>query len=207
MTEWRLEAYRRWLTMEEPTWQKPHYPPIDYQAISYYSAPKQKERPKSLDEVDPEIRKTYDKLGIPIREQEILAGVAVDYVFDSVSVATTFRAKLAELGVDLLLDLRGDPRASRAGAPLSGLGRAAGRQLLRRAEFGRLLRRQLRLRAQGRALPDGAVHLFPHQRRRHRPVRAHADHRRRGRLRQLPRRLHGAACATRTSCTRPWSSW
>ncbi|HEX6012157.1 MAG TPA: Fe-S cluster assembly protein SufB, partial [Geminicoccaceae bacterium] len=99
MTEWRLEAYRRWLTMEEPTWQKPHYGPIDYQAISYYSAPKPKEGPKSLDEVDPEIRRTYDKLGIPIREQEILAGVAVDYVFDSVSVATTFRKKLAELGV------------------------------------------------------------------------------------------------------------
>ena len=85
--------------MEEPSWQKPHYPPIDYQAISYYSAPKQKEGPKSLDEIDPEIRRTYDKLGIPIREQEILAGVAVDYVFDSVSVATTFRKKLSELGV------------------------------------------------------------------------------------------------------------
>ena len=99
MTEWRLESYRRWVTMTEPTWQKPHYPPIDYQGISYYAAPKQKERPKSLDEIDPEIRKTYDKLGIPIREQEILAGVAVDYVFDSVSVATTFRSKLAELGV------------------------------------------------------------------------------------------------------------
>src|SRR3954447_6254423 len=98
MTEWRLEAYRRWLTMTEPTWQKPHYPAIDYQAVSYYSAPRQKEQPKSLDEIDPEIRKTYDKLGIPIREQEILAGVAVDYVFDSVSVATTFRAKLGELG-------------------------------------------------------------------------------------------------------------
>src|SRR3954449_13008021 len=99
MTEWRLEAYRRWLTMTEPTWQKPHYPAIDYQGVSYYSAPRQKEQPKSLDEIDPEIRKTYDKLGIPIREQEILAGVAVDYVFDSVSVATTFRAKLGELGV------------------------------------------------------------------------------------------------------------
>src|SRR3954454_490289 len=99
MTEWRLEAYRRWLQMEEPRWQKVHYEPIDYQAISYYSAPKQKEQPKSLDEIDPEIRRTYDKLGIPIKEQEILAGVAVDYVFDSVSVATTFRKKLKELGI------------------------------------------------------------------------------------------------------------
>jgi Fe-S cluster assembly protein SufB len=99
MTEWRLGAYRRWLEMEEPNWQKPEYPPIDFQAISYYSAPVQKERPKSLDEIDPEIRRTYEKLGIPIREQEMLAGVAVDYVFDSVSVATTFRKKLEELGI------------------------------------------------------------------------------------------------------------
>src|SRR5689334_13553327 len=99
MLEWRLGAYHRWLQMEEPRWQKVGYDPIDYQAISYYAAPKQKERPKSLEEIDPEIRRTYDKLGIPIKEQEILAGVAVDYVFDSVSVATTFRKKLAELGV------------------------------------------------------------------------------------------------------------
>jgi Fe-S cluster assembly protein SufB len=99
MTEWRLEAYRRWLTMEEPTWQKAAYPPIDFQAVHYYAAPKIKERPKSLDEIDPEIRRTYDKLGIPIKEQEILSGVAVDYVWDSVSVATTFRAKLKELGI------------------------------------------------------------------------------------------------------------
>jgi len=99
LTEWRLAAYRRWLAMEEPDWQKVKYPPIDYQAISYYAAPKTKERPKSLDEIDPEIRKTYEKLGIPIREQEVLAGVAVDYVFDSVSVATTFKKKLEELGV------------------------------------------------------------------------------------------------------------
>jgi Fe-S cluster assembly protein SufB len=99
MTEWRQGAYRRWLQMEEPGWQKVTFPPIDYQAISYYSAPQQKEQPKSLDEIDPEIRKTYDKLGIPIKEQELLAGVAVDYVFDSVSVATTFKKKLKEMGV------------------------------------------------------------------------------------------------------------
>jgi Fe-S cluster assembly protein SufB len=99
LTEWRLGAYHRWLGMEEPDWQKVGYPPIDYQAISYYSAPRQKEAPKSLDEIDPEIRRTYDKLGIPIKEQEVLAGVAVDYVFDSVSVATTFRKKLNELGI------------------------------------------------------------------------------------------------------------
>ena len=100
MLEWRLKAYRHWLTMEEPSWANVHYPPIDYQSIVYYSAPKSKEdRPKSLDEVDPELLKTYEKLGIPLREQEMLAGVAVDAVFDSVSVATTFKEKLAELGI------------------------------------------------------------------------------------------------------------
>ncbi len=99
MLEWRLKAYRRWQDMEEPTWPNVHYPPIDYQSISYYSSPKMKEKPKSLDEVDPELLATYEKLGIPLREQEMLAGVAVDAVFDSVSVATTFKDKLSELGV------------------------------------------------------------------------------------------------------------
>ncbi len=100
MLEWRLKAYRHWLTMKEPTWANVHYPQIDYQDIVYYSAPKGKaDRPKSLDEVDPELLRTYEKLGIPLREQELLAGVAVDAVFDSVSVATTFKEKLAELGI------------------------------------------------------------------------------------------------------------
>ncbi len=99
LLEWRLRAFRHWLTMEEPKWANVHYPPIDYQAIRYYAAPKRAQRPKSLDEVDPEILRTYEKLGIPLREQELLAGVAVDAVFDSVSVATTFKEKLAELGI------------------------------------------------------------------------------------------------------------
>ncbi len=99
MLEWRLEAYRRWLTMEEPQWAYVHYGPVDYQGISYYSAPKAKEAPKSLDEVDPKLLDTYNKLGIPLYEQERLAGVAVDAVFDSVSVATTFKDKLAAAGV------------------------------------------------------------------------------------------------------------
>ncbi len=100
MLEWRLKAYRHWLTMKEPTWANVHYGPIDYQSIVYYSAPKsQKNAPKSLAEVDPELLKTYDKLGIPLRERELLAGVAVDAVFDSVSVATTFKDKLADLGI------------------------------------------------------------------------------------------------------------
>jgi Fe-S cluster assembly protein SufB len=103
MTEWRLKAYRYWAQLEqkhaEPTWANVKYPPIDYQALSYYSAPKQKKELKSLEEVDPEILDTYAKLGIPLHEQKLLAGVAVDAVFDSVSVATTFKAKLAEAGV------------------------------------------------------------------------------------------------------------
>ncbi|MFN8008144.1 MAG: Fe-S cluster assembly protein SufB [Terriglobia bacterium] len=100
MLEWRLKSYRHWLTMREPTWAHVHYPPIDYQNIIYYAAPRtQKPSPKSLDEVDPELLKTYEKLGIPLKEQERLSGVAVDAVFDSVSVATTFKGKLAELGI------------------------------------------------------------------------------------------------------------
>ena len=104
MLEWRLEAYRNWLSMRHPNWQKVRFPPIDYQSISYYSAPKSEEQkraeaPESLDEVDPKLLETYEKLGIPLHEQEKLAGVAVDAVFDSVSVATTFKEKLADAGV------------------------------------------------------------------------------------------------------------
>ena len=100
MLEWRLKAFTRWQTMREPSWAHVHYPPIDFQAISYYAAPKSaKDGPQSLDEVDPKLLETYEKLGIPLEEQKILAGVAVDMVFDSVSVHTTFRDKLAEAGV------------------------------------------------------------------------------------------------------------
>jgi Fe-S cluster assembly protein SufB len=104
MLEWRLEAYRRWLTLKEPTWARVKYGPIDYQDLYYYSAPKKKAGVKSLDEIDPEILKTYAKLGIPLREQEMLAGVerpnvAVDAVFDSVSVVTTFKEELKKAGV------------------------------------------------------------------------------------------------------------
>lgn len=99
MLEWRLKAYRQWLTMREPDWAYLNYTPVDFQAISYYSAPKVKESPKSLEEVDPKLLETYNKLGIPLYEQERLAGVAIDAVFDSVSVATTFKDKLAAAGV------------------------------------------------------------------------------------------------------------
>jgi Fe-S cluster assembly protein SufB len=99
LLDWRLKAYRLWTTMVEPEWPNVTYSKIDYQAISYYSAPKKKPTLKSMDEVDPEIRSTFEKLGIPIEEQKMLSGVAVDAVFDSVSVATTFREKLGEMGI------------------------------------------------------------------------------------------------------------
>ncbi|MEJ2226653.1 MAG: Fe-S cluster assembly protein SufB [Alphaproteobacteria bacterium] len=104
LLNWRLEAFRRWLTMTEPTWAKVHYPKIDFQDLYYYSAPKSTEGPKSLDEVDPELLRTYERLGIPLKEQELLAGVqgarvAVDAVFDSVSVVTTFKEELKKAGV------------------------------------------------------------------------------------------------------------
>ena len=100
LLEWRLKAYRHWTTMTEPAWQNVHYPAIDYQSIVYYSAPRSKKKgPKSLEEVDPKLLETYEKLGIPLRERGKLAGVAVDAVFDSVSVATTFREQLAKVGV------------------------------------------------------------------------------------------------------------
>ena len=104
MLEWRLAAYRRWLNVDEPTWAKIKHPKIDFQDLHYYAAPKSMSGPKSLDEVDPELLKTYEKLGIPLREREVLAGVdrtrvAVDAVFDSISVVTTFKEELAKAGV------------------------------------------------------------------------------------------------------------
>jgi Fe-S cluster assembly protein SufB len=99
LLEWRLKAYRRWLTMKEPHWSNVTYPAIDYQAVSYYSAPKSSKPLASLDEVDPELLRTYEKLGIPLNEQKLLAGVAVDAIFDSVSVGTTMKTELAKLGI------------------------------------------------------------------------------------------------------------
>ena len=99
MLEWRLKAYHHWQQMIEPKWAHVHYPPINYDEIIYYSSPKKKDGPKSLDEVDPELLEMYEKLGIPLHEREVLAGVAVDAVLDSVSVATTYKAKLGELGI------------------------------------------------------------------------------------------------------------
>ncbi|TDJ04423.1 MAG: Fe-S cluster assembly protein SufB [Deltaproteobacteria bacterium] len=99
LLDWRLKAYNHWLTMDVPKWPNITYPEIDFNDISYYAAPKIKEKPKSLDDIDPELKETYDKLGIPLEEQKVLAGVAVDIVFDSVSLITTFKEKLAEIGI------------------------------------------------------------------------------------------------------------
>jgi Fe-S cluster assembly scaffold protein SufB len=165
LLEWRLEAYREWQKMDTPEWAHVHYPRIDYKALSYYSSPKNmKDGPKSLDEVDPELLATYEKLGIPLHEQEMLAGVAVDAVFDSVSVATTFREKLAEAGVIFCSISEAVHEVPGAGAQVSRQRRTAPRQLLRGAQQRRIQRRLLRLHPQGCALPHGAVHLFPHQR-------------------------------------------
>ena len=202
LLDWRLEAYRRWLTMQEPTWANVRYPRIDFQDLYYYSAPKSTEGPKSLAEVDPELLETYAKLGIPLKEQAVLAGVdgariegprvAVDAVFDSVSVVTTFKEELAKAGVIFCSVSEAVQIASRAREEISGLRGAGHRQFLRDAQFRGVFGRLIRLCAAGRPLPDGAVDLFPHQCREDRPVRAHADHRRQGLLRQLSRRLHRA---------------
>ena len=193
LLEWRLKAYRHWLTMKEPTWANVHYPAIDYQDMIYYSAPKSKtDGPKSLDEVDPELLKTYEKLGIPLKEQELLAGVAVDAVFDSVSVATTFKEKLKVMGIIFCSFSEAVQEHPDLVRQVPRLGRADLRQLLRGAQFGGVQRRLVLLRAEGRPLPDGAFHVLPHQRQGHRAVRAHPDRGRRRRLRELPGRLHGA---------------
>ncbi|MDN3719250.1 Fe-S cluster assembly protein SufB [Roseibium salinum] len=183
MTEWRLEALRRFQQMEEPSWARVSYPKIDFDELYYWASPKSVSGPKSLDEVDPELLATYAKLGIPLAEQEILAGVepknrvAVDAVFDSVSVVTTFKDELKKkAGVifcsiseavreypDLVKKYLGSV------VPVSDNFYAT----LNSAVF---FRRLVRLCAGRRPLPDGAVDLFPHQRTEHRSVRAYADH-------------------------------
>ena len=192
MLDWRLAAFRRWREMTEPNWARVHYPKIDYDDAYYYAAPKSTEKRGSLDEIDPKLLETYKKLGIPLSEQKMLAGVAVDAVFDSVSVATTFKEKLNEAGVifcPISEAIRDYPDMVRK---YLGSVVPVTRQFLRHAEFGGLFRRHIRLYTQGRALPDGAFHLFSHQRQQHGPVRTHADRGRRGFLRFLSGRLHRA---------------
>ena len=167
MLEWRLKAFRHWLTLnnEEPKWANIEYPPIDFQDIIYYAAPKsQADSPKSLDEVDPEIREAFDKLGIPLEEQKRLTGVAVDAVLDSASVATTYRKMLEEAGVILLLGERGGEDAPGDRAEVPGHGCAVHRQLLRGAQLGSVQRRVVRICSAGRALSDRVDDVLPNQR-------------------------------------------
>ena len=193
MLDWRLKALRHWFTMREPDWAHLRIAPIDYQSISYYSAPKnKKDGPKSLDEVDP-------KLLADLREARRAAARA--RAARRRRGRCRVRQRLGRDDVqgqarqgrrDLLLVLRRGAEPPRARRAVPRLGGAVHRQLLRDAELRGVLRRLVRLRPEGRALPDGAVDLFPHQRGQHRAVRAHADHRRRRQQRELPRRLHRA---------------
>ena len=149
--------------MEEPTWANVEYTPVKYDEIVYYAAPKSDaDRPKSLDEIDPEILRTYERLGIPLEEQQMLAGVAVDAVFDSVSVATTYRDKLAKQGIIFMSFSEAGAGASRACEEVSGAGGAGHRQLLCRFEFGCFQRWLFRLHPRRRQVPDGPFDLFPH---------------------------------------------
>ena len=197
LTEWRLDAYRRWLTMREPRWARVDYPKIDYQDIYYYSAPKTAAGPKSLDEVDPELLKVYAKLGIPLREQEALAGIsperriAVDAVFDSVSVVTTFKEELAKAGVIFCPISEAVHTHPELVQKYLGSVVPTTDNYFATLEQRRVLRRIFRLCPAGRPLPDGALDLFPDQRAEYRPIRAHPDHRRQGQLCVLSRGLHG----------------
>ncbi len=124
LLDFRLKALAKWRTMKEPRWAHVQYPPIDYQGISYFSEPKSKPRLESLDEVDPEILSTFERLGIPLDEQKRLANVAIDVVFDSVSLGTTFQKKLKEAGVDSLFDVGSGSDVSRDDREIFGVGRS-----------------------------------------------------------------------------------
>ena len=184
LLDWRLKAYRLWLTMEAPDWAKVEIAPIDYQDMYFYAAPKAKPTLASLDELDPEILRTYEKLGIPIEEQKMLAGVegsrrvAVDRGVRQRLGRHHFPRRAGARRRHLPLDQRGGEGISGPGPQVARLGSTATRQLFRLPELGGLQRRHLRLHPRRRPLPDGAVDLFPHQCPEHRPVRAHADRRR-----------------------------
>ncbi len=175
LLEWRLKAYRGWLKMSEPhSWPNVTYKPIDYQDIIYYSAPRNKTPLASLDDADPKLIETYQKLGIPLNEQKLLAGVAVDAIFDSVSVGTTYKAKLAEQGIIFCSFSEAVREHPGADPEVPGLRGAHQRQFLCGTQLGGLLGRLLRLHPEGRALSHGALDLLPHQHRGDRPVRADA---------------------------------
>src|ERR1041384_6024102 len=185
MVEWRLKAYRNWQQMPEPHWANVRYGPVDYQAISFYAAPKQRPKLDSLDQVDPKLLETFEKLGIPIEERKRLAGGG-----GRRGVRLGLRRDHLPRGAqearrDLLRHLGSDPPVSRPGAAVSRLRGPVQRQLLRGAQFRGVHGRVVRVRAQGRALPHGVVYLLPDQRGVDRPVRADADRGGRGESREL----------------------
>ena len=177
LLEFRLNAYRHWLKMEEPKWPNVKYPKIDFQAISYYAAPKPKKKLNSMDEVDPELLRTFEKLGVPMNERAALAGVAVDVIFDSVSVATTYKQKLAEVGIIFCSISEAVHDSSAPGAAVPWDCSASGRQLLRRAQLRGVYGWHVLLSPEGGEMPDGSFHLLPDQYRGIGAVRAHADRR------------------------------
>ena len=193
MTERRVAAYRHWLTLEPPVWAHLTIPEIDFQDIIYYAAPKPQKKLNSMDEVDPELKRTFDKLGIPLEEQMALAGVAVDAVMDSVSVKTTFKEVLAEKGIIFCSISEALRRLSRPGEEIPGQRRPLYRQFLCGTQCCGLLRRFVLLHPQGCPLSDGTVDLFPYQCGWDGTVRTYADRGRRRGLRELPRRLYGPA--------------
>ncbi len=215
MLEMRLKAFERWQAMEEPTWAKVRYTPVDYQDLYYYAAPKKKDGLTSLDEIDPELLAVYAKLGIPLKEQEVLAGVvgapkyAVDAVFDSVSVITTFKDELKKSGVIFcsISRLCANILICAAVSRQRGAGQ---RQLFRGAQCCRVFGWLLRLRAAGVRCPMELSTYFRINAENHRSVRAHPDHRRQGGLCVVSGRLHGAAARrepasrrrSRTGCAR-----
>ena len=212
MLDWRLKAYRRWLTMEDPTrrqhsqrWAMVHYPDINYQDIVYYSAPKQKQL-DSLDEVDPEILATYQKLGIPARRAENARWRGCGRRLRQRLRGHHVQGQASRVGHRLLLHVRSHPQSPRARAKVPRLGRALFRQFLRHPQLRGLYRRLLRVRAAGRALPHGAIDVLPHQRGQHRPIRAHLGHRRRGGVCQHTWKGAQRPCATKTSSTQPSSN-
>jgi hypothetical protein len=187
------QALAHWRTLTPPRWGRLRVDPIDFQALSYYAAPKSlKDGPKSLAEVDPKLLETYEKLGVPLHERARLAGVAVDAVFDSVSVGTTFREQLAAVGVIFCSFSHAVEHHPELIERYLGSVVPPGDNFYAALNSAAVLRRLLRLRARGRALPDGAVVLLPHQCAQHRAVRAHPHHCRGRQPGQLPRRLHRA---------------
>ena len=193
LLDWRLKAYRGWLKMTEPhSWPNIKYTPVDYQSIRYYSAPRTKNPLGSLDEVGPEAARDLREARHPALRAEDPRGRGGGCHLRLGLGGHHLQGQAGRAGDHLLLLRRGGAGAPRAGAEVSRLGRPVERQLLRRAQRGRVQRRVVRLRPQGRALPDGAVHLLPDQYGRDGTVRADPHHRRRRRLRELPRGLHRA---------------